>query len=145
MLDRNCVYAHSLIGMAKTALGRAQEAESHYREALRRSPSDVSAHHWMSSAGTSKLHLAQHEDAVIWFRRAIEANRNFAFTHLSLAAALVHLGRVDEARVAAQAGLALKPSFTIGRFRAGARSDNAVYLGGREHIYEGMRLAGIPE
>ena len=71
--------------MAKTALGRAEEAESHYREALRLSPHDVAAHHWMSSAGTSKLHLAQDEEAVTWFRRAIEANRNFAFTHLSLA------------------------------------------------------------
>ena len=145
MLDRNLVYAHSLIGMAKTALGRAEEAESHYREALRLSPCDVATHHWMSSAGTSKLHLAQDEEAVTWFRRAIEANRNFAFTHLSLGAALAHLRRVDEARVAAHAGLALEPSFTIGRFRAGARSDNPRYLTGRERIYDGMRAAGIPE
>jgi tetratricopeptide (TPR) repeat protein len=144
-LDRNLVYAHALIGMAKTALGRAEEAERHYREALRLSPSDVAAHHWMSSAGTSKLHLARDEEAVTWFRRAIEANRNFAFTHLSLAAACAHLGRIDEARPAAQAGLVLEPSFTIGRFRAGARSDNPIYLAGRERIYQGMRKAGVPE
>lgn len=145
MLDRNLVYAHALIGMARTALGRAGEAERHYREALRLSPHDVAAHHWLSSAGTSKLHLAKHEEAVTWFRRAIEANRNFAFTHLSLAAALAHLGRIDEARAAAKAGLALEPSFTIGRFRAGARSDNRAYLSGRERIYEGMRRAGVPD
>src|SRR6266568_1345643 len=144
-LDRNLVYAQSLIGMAKTALGRAEEAENHYREALRLSPGDVAAHHWMSSAGTSKLHLAQDEEAVTWFRRAIEANRNFAFTHLSLAAALAHLGKIDEARAAGKAGLALEPSFTIGRFRAGARSDSPAYLCGRGRIYEGMRQAGIPE
>src|SRR5712691_10729091 len=113
ILDRNLVYAHALIGMAKTALGRAEEAETNYREALRLSPGDVAAHHWMSSAGTSKLHLAKDEEAVAWFRRAIEANRNFAFTHLSLAAALAHLGRIDEARAAAKAGLALEPSFTM--------------------------------
>ena len=145
ILDRNLVYAHALIGMAKTALGQAEEAENHYREALRLSPRDVSAHHWMSSAGTSKLHLAKDEEAVLWFRRAIEANRNFAFTHWSLAAALAHLGRMDEARAAARAGLKLEPSFTIARFRAGARSENPIYLGGRERIYEGMRRAGIPE
>jgi len=145
MLDRNRVYAHALIGMAKTALGRADESESHYREALRLSPRDVAAHHWMSSAGTSKLHLAKDEEAVAWFRRAIEANRNFAFTHLSLAAALAHLRRIDEARADAKAGLALEPSFTIRRFRAGARSDKPVYLAGRDRIYEGMRQAGIPE
>jgi TolB-like protein/Flp pilus assembly protein TadD len=145
MLDRNLVYAHSLIGMAKTALGRAEEAESHYLEALRLSPRDVAAHHWMSSAGTSKLHLARDEEAAVWFRRAIEANRNFAFTHLSLAAALAHLGRSDAARVAGKSGLSLEPGFTIGRFRAGARSNNPVYLRGRERIYEGMRRADIPE
>jgi hypothetical protein len=39
----------------------------------------------------------------------------------------------------------LEPGFTIGRFRAGARSDNTAYLRGRERIYEGMRRAGIPE
>jgi TolB-like protein len=144
ILDRNLVYAHALIGSAKTALGQAEEAEGHYREALRLSPRDVGAHHWMSSAGTSKLHLAQDEDAVLWFHRAIEANRNFAFTHLSLAAALAHLGRIEEARAAAKVGLELEPSFTIARFRAGARSENAVYLGGRERIYEGMRRASIP-
>jgi TolB-like protein/class 3 adenylate cyclase len=143
MLDRNLVYAHALIGMAKTALGRAEEAESHYLEALRLSPRDVAAHHWMSSAGTSKLHLAKDEEAVAWFRRAIDANRNFAFTHFSLAAALAHLGRIDLARAAAKAGLALEPSFTIGRFSAGARSDNTVYLAGRERIYEGMRQAAF--
>ena len=145
MLDRNLVYAHALIGMAKTALGRAEEAESYYLEALRLSPRDVAAHHWMSSAGTSKLHLAKDEEAVAWFRRAIDANRNFAFTHFSLAAALAHLGEIDVARAATKAGLAVEPSFTIGRFSAGARSDNLVYLAGRERIYEGMRRAGIPE
>ena len=145
VLDRNLVYAHALIGTAKTALGRAEEAETSYREALRLSPRDVAAHHWLSSFASSKLHLAQDEEAILWFRRAIEANRNFAFTHLSLAAALAHLGKIGEARVAVKAGLELEPSFTITRFRAGARSENPTYLGGRERIYEGMRRAGIPD
>jgi len=145
MLDRNLAYAYALIGMAKTALGRAEETEGHYCEALRLRPRDVAVHHWMSSAGTSKLHLARDEEAVAWFRRAIEANRNFAFTHLSLAAALAYLGRTDAARAAGRSGLSLEPGFTIGRFRAGARSDNPLYLRGRERIYEGMRRAGIPE
>ncbi len=144
-LDSNLAYAHALIGIAKTALGRADEAEGHIREALRLSPRNVMAHHWMSSAGTAKLHLGADDEAVAWLRRAIDANRNFAFTHLSLAAALARLGRVDEARAAAAAGLALEPGFTIGRLRAGVRSDNPVYLAGRERIYEGLRKAGVPE
>jgi hypothetical protein len=98
----------------------------------------------MSSAGTSKLHLGLDEEAIAWFRRAMEANRNFAFTHLSLAAGLAHLSRLDEVQAVAMAGLSLEPGFTIARFRAGARSDNPVYLAGRGRIYAGMRPAGIP-
>ena len=52
---------------------------------------------------------------------------------------------LDEARAAAQAGLALDPSFTLRRFRANATSDNPAYLAGRERFYEGMRMAGVPE
>ena len=55
------------------------------------------------------------------------------------------LNRYDEARAAAQAGLALDPNFTLHRFRLGERSDNPTYLAQRERIYEGMRMAGVPE
>jgi hypothetical protein len=64
---------------------------------------------------------------------------------MGLAAALALLGSVDQARAAAKAGLALDPSFTIRRFRLGASSDNPIFLAKRARIYEGLRLAGIPE
>ena len=38
-------------------------------------------------------------------------------THFDLAAALARLGKLDEARAAVNAGLALDPRFTIRRFR----------------------------
>ena len=71
---------------------------------------------WVQFAGAAKLHLGADEEAVAWFRRAIEINRNFPLTHFFLAAALANLGRLDEARAAAQAGLALDPTFTISPF-----------------------------
>jgi hypothetical protein len=37
------------------------------------------------------------------------------------------------------------PEFTVAKFRAGARSENPVYLAQRERLYEGMRKAGVPE
>ena len=56
------------------------------------------------------------------------------------------LGALDEARAAANVGLALNPGFTIRRFRAAAKSsDNPAYLAGLERVYEGMRIAGVPE
>ena len=146
-LDRNLAEAHAWIGFGKIFIGRADETEAYTIEALRLSPRDTWAYPWMTSAGAAKNYLGLYDQAVPWFRRAIEANRNFPLPHFLLAAALAQLGRLDEARSAVKAGLALDPAFAISRYRAGrtARSDNPTYLAGHERIVEGMRKAGLPE
>ena len=97
--------------------------------------------------GRAKNHLGSYEQAVAWCRRAIEANRNYPHSIFQLAAALAQLGRLDEARSAVKAGLALNPAYTISRARAAwtARSDDPTYLAQLEPIFEGMRKAGVPE
>jgi tetratricopeptide (TPR) repeat protein len=144
-LDRNLASAHALIGLAKHHIGRAAETETHVLEALRLSPRDARSYTWLGIVGVAKLFLNADREAVDWLRRSIEANRNNPNAHFSLAAALGLLGARDEARTAAKAGLALNPDFTIRRFRAGALSDNPTFLTQRERIYEGMRIAGVPE
>jgi hypothetical protein len=64
-----------------------------------------------------------------------------------LAAALAQLGRLDEARSAVTAGLALNPVLSISRARAllAGQSDDPTYLAGIEPILEGMRKAGLPD
>jgi TolB-like protein/class 3 adenylate cyclase/Tfp pilus assembly protein PilF len=145
VLDRNLANAHGFIGLAKHFLGRGVETETHINEALRLSPHDPSAFRWMLFAGFAKLHLDADAEAVAWLRRGIEANRNYAITHFVLATALALRGARDEARAAVQAGLTLDPRFTIRKFRANAPSDNPTFLAKRERVYEGMRMAGIPE
>ncbi len=110
-LDRNLANAHSMIGVGKIFSGRAEEAEAHIGEALRVSPRDTMAYNWMAFAGLAQLHLGSWEQGVAWFRRAIEANRNYPLTYFWLAAALAQLGRLDEARLAVKAGLALNSTF----------------------------------
>jgi tetratricopeptide (TPR) repeat protein len=144
-LDRNLAHAHALIGQAKLFLGRGADTEAHVREALRLSPRDIHAFQWMQYVGLAKLQLSADAEAVNWLRRSIEANRNYPFAHFGLAAALALLGALDDAQAAAQAGIALEPSFNIRRFRASASTDNPIYLAKRERLYEGMRLAGVPE
>ncbi len=146
-LDRNLASAHSFIGVGKILMGRAEETEAHIGEALRLSPRDTQAYAWMSAAGGAKLHLGSYEQAVTWFRRAIEANRNNPSAYLNLAAALAQLGRLDEARSAVKAGLALNPAYTVSRRRASwtAQSDDPTYLAQLEPIFDGMRKAGVPE
>ena len=146
-LDRNLADAHFAIGLAKVFIGRAEETEAHIAEALRLSPRDTTAYIWMTTAGSAKLHLGSYEQAVAWFRRAIEANRNNPPAYLNLAAALAQLGRLDEARSAVRAGLALNPAYTVSRRRASwtAQSDDPTYLAQLEPIFDGMRKAGVPE
>jgi len=144
-LDRNLAEAHACIGWAKFLLGRGAETEAHIHEAVRLSPRDIGAFRWMMFVGIAKSQLGADAEAVVWLRRSIDANRNMPYTHFNLAAALALLGRLDEARAAARAGLALDPGFTIRRFQRNLSSDNPTYLAGRERFYEGMRLAGVPE
>jgi TolB-like protein/class 3 adenylate cyclase/Flp pilus assembly protein TadD len=144
-LDRNLAIAHGWIGLAKYFMGRGAETEAHIHQALRLSPRDTFAYRWMTFVGLGKAQVGADDEAVAWLCRGIEANRNQPMLHFNLAAALARLGALDEARAAVQAGLALNPGFTINRFRSGTPSDNPTFLAGRERIYKGMRMAGVPE
>jgi tetratricopeptide (TPR) repeat protein len=146
-LDRNLANAHSAIGRGKILIGRAEETEAQIAEAQRLSPRDTLTYVWMSHVGTAKNHFGSGEEAVAWFRRSIEANRNYSSAYFLLSAALAGVGRLDEARSAVKAGLALNPTFSISRARAAwtAMSDDPTYLAQLESIFDGMRKAGMPE
>jgi TolB-like protein/DNA-binding winged helix-turn-helix (wHTH) protein len=146
-LDRNLAQAHTYIGLGKIFIGRMEETEAHIVEALRLSPRDTMAYSWMSYAGSAKNYLGLYDQAIPWFRRAIETNRNASHPHFVLGVALALLGRLDEARSAVEAGLAINPTFTISRARAAwsAMSDDPTHLAQLERLLEGMRKAGVPE
>jgi TolB-like protein/class 3 adenylate cyclase len=146
-LDRNLATAHATIGLGKIFVGRAEDTDAHIAEALRLSPLDTMAYAWMTHGGMAKNHLGDYEQAVAWFQRAIEANRNYPHPYFELGFALARLGRLDEARSAVRVGLALNPAFTISRLRATwtAMTDEPTHLAQIDRVLEGMREAGAPE
>ncbi|HZZ23539.1 MAG TPA: tetratricopeptide repeat protein [Roseiarcus sp.] len=144
-LNPNLASAHAVIGLAKLFDGHPEETESHELEALRVSPYDTEADVWVAYIALAKRYLGDYEGALSLYRRAKELNPNYPTGRFNTAATLVELGRLDEARAEAQAGLALNPGFTLRRYRDGAQSDNPVFLKGRERIIEDMRKAGVPE
>jgi len=75
-LDRNLADAYGFIGLGKYFLGRGAETEGHIYEALRISPRDIRAHMWIMFVGSAKLQLGAEVEAVDWFRRSLETNRN---------------------------------------------------------------------
>jgi adenylate cyclase len=144
-LNPNLANARAEIGLTKLYEGRAEETERHELEALRISPRDTDANVWVAYIALAKLYLGADADAAAFYRRSMDINRNYATGHINFAAALEELGRHDEARAEVQAALALNPEFTLRRYRAGAQSDNPIYLTRREQLIEAMRKAGAPE
>jgi TolB-like protein/Tfp pilus assembly protein PilF len=144
-LNPNLAHAHAQIGFAWLLNGRAEETESHIRKAIEVSPRDTNMYIWTSFIASANLYLGADEEAATWLRRSLELNRGYAVAHFFLSAALELLGRHDDAHAEVQAALALDPQFTIRRFRAGAQSDNPIFLKQRERILQAMQKAGIPE
>ncbi len=144
-LNRNLGAAHAWIGQAKITMGRAEEAEAHVNEAFRLSPNDAVTFIWTHIRGLAKLHLGADDEAVALFRHSVDVSRNYPLSHFYMAAALAHLGRLDEARAEVKAGLALAPNYSIARYQSMAESDNPTYLAQRERVLEGLRKAEIPE
>ncbi|MBR0801847.1 adenylate/guanylate cyclase domain-containing protein [Bradyrhizobium jicamae] len=144
-LDRNLANAHANIGVGKLLIGRGIETEAHIREALRLSPRDTTLYIWSMYGGLAKLLLGADVEAIDWLRRSLEANRNYPIAHFFLAAALSQVGQLGEARATVRAGLVLNPSFTIRRFRNNSPSNHPEYLVLRARLYEGLRIAGVPE
>ena len=100
---------------------------------------------WHMFAGGAYLHLNRLDQAIQELQRSVEVNPNDALARFYLAAALALAHRMPLAAKAAAIGIERRPDFTISRFRARARSSNAVYLAQRERIMGGMRTAGVPE
>ena len=75
-----------LSDLARFLSAALKETEAHVNEALRLSPRDTLAYLWMTNAGLAKNRLGSWDQAVAWFRRASEANRNYPVPHFVAAA-----------------------------------------------------------
>ncbi len=87
------------------------------------------------------------DEALVWLRRSLEANRNYPAAHFNLAAALALVGELDEARVTARGGPCSQSEFLRSAvYRTNTPSEPSDLSGlGAERVYEGLRLAGVRE
>ncbi|MCK1299618.1 adenylate/guanylate cyclase domain-containing protein [Bradyrhizobium sp. 24] len=144
-LDRNLAWAYADAGFMKVLLGRAEEAEADLTNAIRLSPRDPGLDRWHALLGIADLFLGRLDSALNRLQRSVGINPHVAMPHFFLAAASALSGGATEALEARNAGLRLDPNFTVARFRNERRSENPTFLAQRERIYEGLRLAGVPE
>jgi TolB-like protein len=144
-LNSNLAIAHAYLGLMKFFLGRSQETRGHVMEAIRLSPRDPLLFHWHYLIGVSDVYLGRVVRSLESLRKSVEINPNWTLSQFVLAGALALAGLHSEAAEACPIARRLAPNFTVAKFRAQAVSDNPVYLTQRERLYEGLRLAGVPE
>jgi len=144
-LDGHLAAAHAYLGLMKYSLGRACDTRAHVAEAMRLSPRDPLLFLWHFFIGVGELYLGRVVHGIESLRKSVEINPNWGLSQFILAAALALAGLLGEAAEVRAVAQRLVPNFTITRFRAGAAGDNPVYLAQREHLYNGLRLAGVPE
>jgi adenylate cyclase len=141
----NCLSAWGSSCLLHAMHNRPEVALERAGQALRLSPRDPMA--YRIHAGSTIAHVGLRDwEGVL---RSVERGRVFensvtSFRHFEIVA-LVHLGRLDRARLLAQRFIAVNPSFTIGKFRALRRTVRVLDLSVYEPVFEGMAKAGIPE
>lgn len=115
----NCnVYALGSSAVALAWMGQLELAIQRAESALRFSPFDALNYLPYCALANAFFSQKRYEASAEAARNALEVNPRFSVAQAYLAAALVRLGRTDEAKVAADAVLGLEPSFTIRGFSA---------------------------
>ena len=146
-LSSNFAPSHAQLGMTELELGRPEETVKSVNHAIRLSPRDPVVGHWFAMIGMAQLHLGHFTEAVSWLARAVEADNSSptALQRAYFISALALAGRVTEARAALTEFRESNPSANIASLRNRAYSKAPSFIAQREGLYEGLRIAGLPE
>ena len=95
--------------------------------------------------GFARYVLKEYSEALPLLRECTSRAPNFRIGHVWLAANLAQLGRLDEARAEAAEVLRIDPKFTIDGTERRLAPHEGPGWGGAEHLFDGLRKAGLPE
>jgi tetratricopeptide (TPR) repeat protein len=134
-----------LVGLGQIHLGRFEDALATFLQADRFDTPAVSRWTWHLGAGWVNLLMGRGEDASPWLKRSIAVTPASGRSHMLLAAAYQHAGRIDEARTAMQEGLKLRPGTTALNVSPPQKNASPVYVQACARLVELMVAAGLPE
>ena len=135
--------AHCALGDSLAYMDRLEESIPRFEEAIRLTPHDPWGWGFLSYRSLAHLFMKQHEAAAEWANKAIRFPNCHYSANAHFAAALGHLGRVDDARAAVEKLLRRKPEFSCSFARKKLfyiKSSDQM-----EHYLDGLRKAGLPE
>lgn len=140
-IDPSCALAWTFKSLTSGILGDAEAALIYARKALRLSPVGPDAGCWHEHALSQAHYLAgQFSDAVAWGRKAA-LHGNQQSNLRCLAASLVAVDELDEARNVALRILETKPDFTLRGYRSYTPLQGQIV----ELFIERLRRAGLPD
>jgi adenylate cyclase len=117
-------------------------AIEHFQRAMRLSPLDPEMGYVLSGLSFAHMVAGRFEEALSFAKKSVIEAPSWTSGHTVQIQCLVHLGRIDEARSAAQRLLKIAPQLTVSEWR----SRNAIRDPERiERACGALRIAGIPE
>ena len=99
--------AHNNLGVALGGQGKLEDADAHYREALRIAPDFAEAHYNLAGI---RFQQGRPADALVEYREALHDRPDYAEAHAWLAVTLNNTGKTDEALTHFREALRLDPS-----------------------------------
>jgi DNA-binding winged helix-turn-helix (wHTH) protein/Flp pilus assembly protein TadD len=132
------------VGLAQIQTGRFEDALATFKQADRFDTPQVSRWTWMIGAGWANMLMGRAEDAIPWLQKSIAITSASGRTHMLLAAAYQQLGRTEEARVAMQKGMELRPGSTYVNVPTPKKNSSPIYIEATEKIMQLMVAAGLP-
>ena len=128
------------IGGVNLGAGRAEAALPYLEQSIELGHSEAMVGIFYAHMAFARLFLREHEEAVVWAKRAIERNVP-PIEWTPLTAALAHLGREKECQKARAELEAVWPGITLDGVRVRSLVVDPAYLG---HLLSGLREAGVP-
>ncbi len=141
-LNPNLAMAWALSAVTYAYLGDTEEAERRNHRYKKLSPFDPNA--FVFDGFFTLIHLLKrdYEPALVAGRAVTQMAPTLSAGFKPYLAALGHLGRTQEATGARRRLLSMEPDFTVERF---IRTSPLERESDKQHVAEGLRLAGIPE
>jgi TolB-like protein/DNA-binding winged helix-turn-helix (wHTH) protein/Tfp pilus assembly protein PilF len=146
-INPNFANSHAQLGQTHIELGHPEEGIRSLERAMRLSPRDPNVGHWTANIGIAELHLERYPEAVTWLRRSHDAGTSSpTLRHRAyLVSALALAGRLDEARAALTELRSVRPNATVTGLQDISRSTNPLFIKQVQRLYDGLRIAGLPE
>jgi tetratricopeptide (TPR) repeat protein len=122
MGDKNeLTRAHYNLGFLLGDMGRKEDAEAEYREALRINPDSAEAHY---NLGFLLGDMGKKEDAEAEYREALRINPDYADAHNNLGILLDDMGRKEDAEAEYRETLRINPDYAEAHYNLGILLDD---------------------